>query len=128
MALLRIKKGSRVIVGGLNERFKAVSMAHAINQFGGRCRYLEGCHIKLFIFYQPKPIAILGSMNLGKGMPFEMAVEIVGKPAEECTMHFNNLWNSAEPVNGEELKTIAAKLGSSLFEQKRTFQKPTDRS
>ena len=118
LRLLCMKNGSRIIVGGLDVRQKAVAMAHAVKRFKSRVRYLEGCHVKLYIFYLPKPEVIIGSMNLGKGMPYEMAVQLTGAAATNCTMHFNNLWHEAEPINEAELGGIAKKLSFATFEQK----------
>lgn len=104
---------SRIIVGGLSDRGRARSMAHAASRF--RVRYLEGCHVKLYIFYRPKPVVILGSMNLGNGMPFEMAAELRGVPATECVLHFSNLWNLAEPVEASELSRSIGMLQLGSF-------------
>lgn len=121
MRLLKATKGSRIIVGGnATDYSKAISVAHAVAPAGGRVAFLEGCHIKLYIFYgslPPSPRVILGSMNLGAGLPYEIAVELTGIPARECVMHFNNLWAEATPVKGDVLKRAVVSLSTTHFEQ-----------
>ena len=123
MRLLQSKKLSRIIVGtAFADRFKAVSVAHALRKETGQVRWVENSHIKLFLFLKPKKgiTAILGSMNMGAGLSHELAVELTGKPANICSLDFNNLWNLGEPVNPSELKELVTSLASGVFEQPRT--------
>ena len=125
LELLHTHRNSRIIVGGLSqdEKVKAISMAHAVRNIGGRVAYLEGCHIKLYIFHQKwHSIAFLGSMNLGQGMRYELLVKMDKDASHEATCYFNNLWHIAEPVNATVLRDVRLSLATAVFEQKATDQ------
>lgn len=113
-------KGSRILIGGIGEVSKAVTFASA-NPGKFEVRYLEGCHVKLYIFRGPPNAVVLGSMNLGAGNGFELAVEINNSfLIKDCMHYFQQLWDRATPVNALCLPNVAASLANSSFESSGT--------
>lgn len=109
--LRRPWRDCRVVIG---EASRAANMAHACPKV--RIRYLKDQHCKLFIFYTPRPVALLGSMNLGNGMAYECAVILRGQQAKDCSLHFSSLWNSAQPIEASSLSVAAFQLSRASFE------------
>lgn len=111
---------TRVIVGGIDFQHRAVAIAGALARTKGRVRYLEGCHVKLYVFHFDKTlgshsVAVIASMNLGVGMPFEFGVAVSGQAAKEAGMYYNNLWQRAKEIKALDAQKVVDRLTSSTF-------------